>query len=945
MAEFAASIIGIVSAGAKVAFVLSQLAADMGAAGREARMISREIRTLCAVLKTLGETLEKVQHSEYYAHCAEMTKDMTTASMEMFTEMLDACESIRGMARGKGGKFGFTGRLQWAVFQKPKVVILRAALEAYKSDLALMLGTLNTAEKVMRRASIKISQAIVVEEQQDRSLLESLQLDQHASILELEQAKRQSEAGSADFEKEIGLSISPPAIAQDDPASEDPDQIFRESSLGEKLMASAREEIKTIRSSLSETQYFELQMVQDQVLRHSKRLSALMSEDHKRISQRWSTLLTSNPFIPVALETQEATLERHRLNPMMEPSLEQKSPGSGEDQGPNTPTNPLRVFHSWLLYLSVTERSKVLDTLLNDMGGDTLTIPSIHAPTPTGSRSQRHQIMPSPPDGDMKLMHPGMHPPDEEDRLRGHEIKGLVRRQVRSYGLKRRHFELARRGQSGEYGGLAVDLNHKKIGHVPDEIFDVMQCCVERLSLSNNHLTSVPRNLKTCTLLRFLDLSGNKFETIPDAIFSLHFLEVLDMARNHLRAIPEGIQQLVSLKVLSVEGNAITALPVSLGVMPNLRNLKYDDNPVTLSVKEALEARSDPRLGLEVPDHRDTLLLKRYLGSYGKIETKTSGMFGITRNKSLGRLRGSVAALLPIPASENLNTPQKTSPTTSIESMTSIHQHPWPSPPRSNVPVAKRPEPISPRHGRRIDRATISSPVALTASTNWLSYAAPDIASLQHHVSVPELRRGTTDTRAKKAPHLSMQVNLPVEDFTELRGILSNFEASQNVSDTLEDSPNVTLTHPSTRGQSHLELEGSSATQGPTHRRHHSHDVSSEHNSDLLATEKTASRRYSALVVPTHDLLLGNRKRQSVLLSPLHIASLGGIDEEGNPDTKNIDFTINEEDSQSGPESPSMIAEIKDPQILTSSPFTEVIDIKQKRRTIDWKGFGLGEPI
>jgi len=43
-----------------------------------------------------------------------------------------------------------TIRLYWAAFQKPKIFVLRAALEAYKSDLALMLGTLNTAEKVAR---------------------------------------------------------------------------------------------------------------------------------------------------------------------------------------------------------------------------------------------------------------------------------------------------------------------------------------------------------------------------------------------------------------------------------------------------------------------------------------------------------------------------------------------------------------------------------------------------------------------------------------------------------------------------------------------------------------------------------------------------------------------------------------------------------------------------
>jgi hypothetical protein len=154
MAELAGSIIGIVSAGTKVALVLSQLAADVGSASQEARMIGSEIRSFCIVLKTLGETLRTIEASQYYDHCSEMIRDMTDASLEMFTEILNAAQSLKSMTTGKDGKdgsFGFVGRVQWAVFKKPKLLILRAAIEAYKSNLVLMLNTLSTAEKVTRR--------------------------------------------------------------------------------------------------------------------------------------------------------------------------------------------------------------------------------------------------------------------------------------------------------------------------------------------------------------------------------------------------------------------------------------------------------------------------------------------------------------------------------------------------------------------------------------------------------------------------------------------------------------------------------------------------------------------------------------------------------------------------------------------------------------------------
>jgi len=150
MADFAASIIGIVSAGTKVALVLSQLASDMGSAGKEARSIASEIRGLCAVLKTLYQTLARVETSPYFAHCLELTDDMTTASLEMYSDILKITKCLQVMGKTQEGRFKLRSRVYWVAFQKPKIVGLRTALEAYKSNLALMLGTLNIAEKATR---------------------------------------------------------------------------------------------------------------------------------------------------------------------------------------------------------------------------------------------------------------------------------------------------------------------------------------------------------------------------------------------------------------------------------------------------------------------------------------------------------------------------------------------------------------------------------------------------------------------------------------------------------------------------------------------------------------------------------------------------------------------------------------------------------------------------
>jgi hypothetical protein len=58
MADLAASVLGIVSAGTKITLILAQLASDVGSAGKEIKMVGSEIRSSLAVLKTHAEVLK-----------------------------------------------------------------------------------------------------------------------------------------------------------------------------------------------------------------------------------------------------------------------------------------------------------------------------------------------------------------------------------------------------------------------------------------------------------------------------------------------------------------------------------------------------------------------------------------------------------------------------------------------------------------------------------------------------------------------------------------------------------------------------------------------------------------------------------------------------------------------------------------------------------------------
>lgn len=151
MNDLLARVVGLNSTGAKLALLLSQLASDVGSAGTEARTVASEIRCLCTVLKALRETVERVQSSSYYSHCTEIVSDMTDASLEMYSGILRATTEIESMTRDhQDGRTKLMIRFQWAVFHSPRIRLLRASIEAYKSQLSLMLQTLNTVEKLSR---------------------------------------------------------------------------------------------------------------------------------------------------------------------------------------------------------------------------------------------------------------------------------------------------------------------------------------------------------------------------------------------------------------------------------------------------------------------------------------------------------------------------------------------------------------------------------------------------------------------------------------------------------------------------------------------------------------------------------------------------------------------------------------------------------------------------
>jgi hypothetical protein len=353
MAALAAGIVGVVSAGTKVAIVLSQYGHKVGSAGIEARMIASEIRGSCTVLTTLHLTLKHVQTSSYYSHCADLISDMTDASLEMYTEIMEVVGGLSAMTND--GKMNLRKRLQWT-FQKPKIVMLRTALEAYRSNLALMLGTLDMAEKASR-GYVALTEERAKEDERDCVKLQGLQLEQRMALLKVQELDPEN----------IELPPSPTGAEQSFWGSTSKEAVFP---VEKGYVSALREEIATLKRS--RTVYdTDPEKVRDRVARQSNRLSQLLLQDQKRISRRWSQTLPES-----RLSLYHDFAANISQSPVSTPSSSSASPSeSGDDpfdefvQGQHWVNNSVvRDFYGWISAQGTAQRGLVLRQLQTHFG-------------------------------------------------------------------------------------------------------------------------------------------------------------------------------------------------------------------------------------------------------------------------------------------------------------------------------------------------------------------------------------------------------------------------------------------------------------------------------------------------------------------------------------------------------------------------------------------------
>ena len=88
---------------------------------------------------------------------------------------------------------------------------------------------------------------------------------------------------------------------------------------------------------------------------------------------------------------------------------------------------------------------------------------------------------------------------------------------------------------------------------------------IERLSLTNCHLTRIPSSIRQCKHLKALNLEGNQIRHIPRWIMELDSLEEITLNYNQLRLNRADICHLSKVKQIIIGGNGFEKLPNNIG--------------------------------------------------------------------------------------------------------------------------------------------------------------------------------------------------------------------------------------------------------------------------------------------------------------------------------------------------------------------------------------------
>jgi hypothetical protein len=124
-----------------------------------------------------------------------------------------------------------------------------------------------------------------------------------------------------------------------------------------------------------------------------------------------------------------------------------------------------------------------------------------------------------------------------------------------------------------------LELNKLGLSTLQQEIGDFTQ--LQKLSISDNWLTSIPTTLSHLTNLTALKLDNNPLWEFPIEICCLTNLTALNLEYSQLHSIPESISCLTNLRTLECSVNFVLQWPEGMSCLTNLEELIFAENQIT----------------------------------------------------------------------------------------------------------------------------------------------------------------------------------------------------------------------------------------------------------------------------------------------------------------------------------------------------------------------------
>jgi hypothetical protein len=134
-----------------------------------------------------------------------------------------------------------------------------------------------------------------------------------------------------------------------------------------------------------------------------------------------------------------------------------------------------------------------------------------------------------------------------------------------------------------------LSLSHNKFSSLPKSIEKLVK--VNDLNLSNNLFTEFSVSISKLTAMQKLNLAGNRITVLSQSIGNLVAIQELNLENNPLRTLSDSIGYMIELRKISLKNTDIESLPMSLGNCLLLNNIDIFGTRIPVEQQEAIMNR------------------------------------------------------------------------------------------------------------------------------------------------------------------------------------------------------------------------------------------------------------------------------------------------------------------------------------------------------------------